>query len=132
MEGGVSSGSDDLLRLIDTTTDYAIFTLDADGLITSWNAGAERLKGYAADEIIGRHISRFYSQDDVRAGKPDRELEIAARDGQVEDEGWRVRKDGTRFWADVVVTALRSADGTLQGFGKVTRDLTQRKQGEDA
>jgi PAS domain S-box-containing protein len=113
-------------------TEYAIFTLDIDGVITSWNPGAQRLKGYTADEIIGQHFSRFYPPEDVESGKPAHLLSIAAAEGSVEDEGWRVRKDGGRFWADVVITALRTPDGELRGFGKVTRDLTDRKRNEDS
>src|SRR5206468_2072503 len=92
----------------------------------------ERLKGYRADEIIGRHFSLFYPEDDLRARKPDIELELASSQGRIEDEGWRVRADGTRFWANVVITALRDRQGTLRGFAKVTRDLTLRKKSEDA
>jgi PAS domain S-box-containing protein len=112
--------------LVEGVRDYAIFALDASGVVISWNAGAERLKGYRANEIIGKHFSTFYPADDLAHGKPALELEIAARDGRVEDEGWRVRKDGTRFWANVVVTALRDEAGALLGFAKVTRDLTER------
>jgi PAS domain S-box-containing protein len=116
--------------LVSSVRDYAIFALDVGGNIISWNAGAERIKGYAADEIIGRHFSLFYPPEDVAAGKTAWELEVAARDGRVEDEGWRIRKDGTRFWANVVITALRGDDGELVGFAKVTRDLTERRAGE--
>jgi PAS domain S-box-containing protein len=110
--------------------DYAIFMLDPNGRVVTWNAGAERIKGYAAREIIGRHFSQFYEDAEVRAGKCDRELEGAARDGRFEDEGWRVRKDGSRFWANVVITALRNPNGELAGFAKVTRDLTERRRAE--
>lgn len=113
-------------------TEYAIFTLDTDGIITSWNPGAERLKGYTRDEIIGQHFSCFYPPEAVEQGKPDQLLALAVAVGSIEDEGWRVRKDGTRFWADVVITALRGADGRLRGFGKVTKDLTDRKRNEDS
>jgi PAS domain S-box-containing protein len=118
--------------LVNSVADYAIFLLDADGLITSWNLGAERLKGYRAEEVIGRHFSLFYPVEDVRAGAPERLLGVALDDGRVENEGWRVRKDGTRFWASVVITALRGSDGTHRGFAKVTKDLTDRKRNEDA
>jgi PAS domain S-box-containing protein len=118
--------------LIESVTDYAIFALDPDGVIVTWNRGAARLKGYAADEIIGQHFSCFYPAGDLAAGKPAMELSIAAAEGRFEDEGWRIRKDGTRFWANVVLTALRRTDGRLIGFGKVTRDLTERKRVEDA
>ena len=89
-------------------------------------SGAQRLKGYQASEIVGQHFSRFYSEEDIRGGKPARELEIAERDGRVEDEGWRLRKDGSKFWANVVITALKDDTGNLMGFGKVTRDFTER------
>ena len=116
--------------VVESIRDYAIFTLDPEGHVTSWNAGAQRFKQYRADEIIGRHFSVFYTPEDVASGKPARELEVAARDGRIEDEGWRVRKDGTRFWANVVITALRE-NGRLVGFAKVTRDLTERMQNEE-
>nr|WP_162145288.1 PAS domain S-box protein [Chthoniobacter flavus] len=119
--------------LVESVKDYGIFTLDADGCVTSWNEGARRIKGYEAAEILGSHFSRFYPPEDVLAGKPERELVIAIAEGRVEDEGWRLRKDGTRFWADVVITSLwDSATGELKGFGKVTRDLTERRQAEIA
>ena len=118
--------------LVDSVLDYAIFALDATGRILSWNAGAQRLKGYRPEEIIGKHFSIFYPPEDVARGKTAIELEIATRDGRVEDEGWRVRKDGSRFWANVVITALRDPGGTLVGFAKVTRDLTERRAAEEA
>lgn len=118
--------------LLDAITDYAIFMLDNDGYVVSWNAGAERLKGYAADEIVGRHFSVFYPDQERRAGRPQRILEIARLKGRVEDEGWRVRKDGSRFWANVVVTSLRDEDGSPLGYAKVTRDLTERRAAEAA
>jgi PAS domain S-box-containing protein len=121
-----------LASLVESVTDYAIFALDVDGCVQTWNAGAERLKGYRPDEIVGQHFSAFYGQDDLDAKKPDWELAVAAADGSFEDEGWRVRKDGSLFWADVVITAIREADGQLIGFGQVTRDLTERKRAEDA
>ena len=117
--------------LVSSVVDYAIFVLDVDGRIATWNAGAERLKGYRAEEVIGRHFSIFYTEDALEDRFPDRELAIAASVGRFEDEGWRVRKDGSQFWANVVITALRDADGRLVGFGKVTRDLTERKRAED-
>ena len=116
--------------LIESVRDYAMFVLDATGHIVTWNIGAERLKGYKASEIIGSHFSRFYPPEDIESRKPWRELEIAKREGRVEDEGWRVRKDGTRFWANVIITALRDESGTLVGFAKVTRDLTERRRAE--
>jgi PAS domain S-box-containing protein len=125
----LASEGDDLFRLlVEQVKDYAIFGLDPNGIVISWNAGAENIKGYRADEIIGHHFSRFYPPDAVRSGWPKTELELATRDGRFEDEGWRVRKDGTRFWANVVFTALRDHDGRLRGFTKVTRDLTDRRR----
>ena len=112
--------------------DYAIIALDASGTIESWNAGAERLKGYTADEAIGRSFSMFYSEEDRRAGLPLQLLDAARRNGRVEHTGWRIRKDGTRFWCDVVITALTDDRGRLSGFAKVTRDLTERKELEEA
>ena len=116
--------------LVESVKDYAIFALDTAGHIISWNAGAERFKGYTEPEILGKHYSVFYPPEDAAAGKPRRLLETAIRDGRVEDEGWRVRKDGTRFWADVVITALRDETGALVGFAKVTRDLSERRAAE--
>src|ERR671933_445009 len=117
--------------LVDRVVDYAIFLLTPDGHIASWNAGAERLKGYTAEEIIGQSFEQFYPPEAPAAGRPARLLAIAEADGRVEDENWRVRKDGSRFWADVVITALRDDDGRLVGFAKVTRDLTERRLAED-
>ena len=117
--------------LVESVKDYAIFMLDATGQVVTWNAGAQRIKGYSAGEIIGKHFSVFYPIEDVIAGKCERELEIAALEGRFEDEGWRVRKDGTLFWANVVITALRDPDGTPIGFAKLTRDLTLRRQEEE-
>lgn len=124
--------SADLFRLlVESVVDYAIFLLDPTGHVRSWNAGARRIKGYEADEIIGRHFSIFYPPQDVRRGKPDYALRVAGAEGRWEDEGWRIRKDGSRFWASVVITALRDEDGALEGFAKVTRDLTERRQAEE-
>src|SRR5690349_20207161 len=126
------SESHELFRLlVANVRDYAIFMLDPTGRVATWNIGAERIKRYRADDIIGRHFSVFYPEDDVRAGKCEMELEVATREGRFEDEGWRIRSDGTRFWANVVITAIRDAAGTLVGFAKVTRDLTERKHSED-
>ncbi|HET6440531.1 MAG TPA: PAS domain-containing sensor histidine kinase [Anaeromyxobacter sp.] len=123
----------DLFRLmVECVIDYAIFMLDPGGHVSSWNVGAHRLKGYRAEEILGRHFSIFYPPEEVAAGKPEQELKEAVRDGRFEDEGWRVRQDGSRFWANVVITAMRDRDGTLRGFGKVTRDLTARRAAEEA
>jgi PAS domain S-box-containing protein len=117
--------------LVEGTKDHAIFMLDPGGRIATWNTGAERLKGYPADEIIGQHFSRFYPPEAVARGWPEEELRRAAVDGRIEDEGWRVRKDGSRFWANVVITALRDETGALRGFGKVTRDMTTRREAEE-
>jgi PAS domain S-box-containing protein len=117
--------------IVDSVKDYAIFMLGPTGHIETWNRGAELIKGYQASEVIGKRIDIFYPAEDRERGKPDYLLGLAVRDGRVEDEGWRVRKDGTRFWADVVITALRSEDGSLLGFSKVTRDLTLRRGVEE-
>jgi PAS domain S-box-containing protein len=127
------SQSEERYRLVvESVQDYAIFILDPDGCIASWNIGAQNLKGYRADEIIGQHFSRFYPEEDIQRSKPNQLLKIAAAAGRVEDEGWRVRQDGSRFWASVVITALRDEEGNLQGFSKVTRDITKNKQAEEA
>lgn len=117
--------------LVESVVDYGIFMLDPKGYVSSWNAGAERIKGYKASEIIGRHFSTFYTQEAKDRGWPEHELTVARREGRFEDEGWRVRKDGTTFWANVVITAVRDDTGRLIGFAKVTRDLTQRKRVEE-
>jgi PAS domain S-box-containing protein len=118
--------------LVDQARDYAVFVLGKDGRILSWNLGAQRLKGYAPEEIIGRHFSTFYTREAIESGWPQHELKVAAAEGRFEDEGWRVRKDGGRFWANVVITALRDEHGKLLGFSKITRDLTDRKLHEEA
>jgi PAS domain S-box-containing protein len=121
--------SDDRYRaLVESISDYAIFWLDPEGHVTSWNLGAQRFKGYTADEIVGKHFSVFYPDDARASGHPEHELEIARREGRYEEEGWRVRKDGSLFWANVVITAVWGDDGQLIGFGKVTRDFTERKE----
>ena len=117
--------------LVESVRDYAIFMLDPDGHVLTWNAGAERFKGYRADEIVGSHFSRFYPPEALARGLPAHELKEAARVGSFEDEGWRVRKDGTLFWANVVITAMRDGSGALVGYSKVTRDLTQRRNHEE-
>jgi PAS domain S-box-containing protein len=117
--------------LVEGVRDYAIFMLDATGHIMSWNSGAQLIKGYTPHEIIGRHFSLFYPPEDIRDGKPAWELQIAVAEGRYEEEGWRLRKDGSRFWANVLITALFDAQGRLQGFGKVTRDMTERKLAEE-
>ena len=116
--------------MVDAVKDYAIFMLDPQGRVSTWSAGAERIKGYKPEEIIGEHFSRFYSPEDIEGGKPDTELKIAASQGRFEDEGWRVRKNGSRFWANVVITAIRDQNGKLTGFATVTRDLTDHRKVE--
>jgi PAS domain S-box-containing protein len=118
--------------LVQGVTDYAIYMLDTEGRVTNWNTGAQRIKGYDEHEIVGEHFSRFYTEEEREAGMPAKSLETAAREGRYEREGWRVRKDGTRFWASVVIDAIRAADGTLLGFAKVTRDLTERREAQAA
>jgi PAS domain S-box-containing protein len=124
-------GSDLYRLLVDRVRDYAIFALDTTGHVLSWNEGAQRLKGWTASEIIGRHFSTFYPDYDIASGKPAFELEAAIRDGRFEDEDWRIRKDGSRMWANVIITALFDDDGTHVGFAKVTRDLTDRRAAEE-
>ena len=125
-------GEERFRLMVESVRDYAIFMLDPAGRVATWNRGAERIKGYRAEEIIGRHFSQFYPREDLDWGKPAWELRVAAQEGRFEDEGWRVRKDGTRFWANVIITALRDPEsGELVGFGKVTRDLTERKRSEE-
>ena len=124
--------AEQLRLIVEGTKDYAIFMLDPDGHIATWNAGARVLKGYEASEVLGRHLSLFYPPDVVASGWVEHELRVARDAGRFEDEGWRVRKDGTRFWANVVITALRAPDGTLRGFAKVTRDLTSRRLAEES
>lgn len=127
-----SRENDEIFRLlVEGVMDYAIFVLSPDGNIMTWNAGAERIKGYTASEIIGEHFSRFYTREAKESGWPQRELELAAAMGRLADEGWRVRKDGSHFWASVTITALRSPSGELRGFSKVTRDLTERRALEE-
>ena len=118
-------------RFIASVVDYAIYGLDTSGNVLSWNPGAQRMKGYTAEEIVGRHFSVFFTPEEVAAGKPAHELEVAARDGRFEDEDWRVRKDGSRFWANVVLSAVRNEQGEVTGFAKVTRDLTARREAEE-
>jgi two-component system, LuxR family, sensor kinase FixL len=120
-----------LKLLVESVRDYAIIMLEADGRVASWNTGAERINGYTSDEILGQNFSVFYAPEDVTASKPERELREAARLGSFEDEGWRVRKDGSRFWANVVVTAIRGPNGELKGYAKVTRDVTEKRLAEE-
>ncbi len=117
--------------LVQGVKDYAILMLDPEGRIVSWNEGAQRIKGYTAEEIIGDHFSRFYTPEDIAAGEPARGLKTAQQRGHFENEGWRVRKDGSRFWANLIITAMYGPDGELRGFSKVTRDITERKQAEE-
>src|SRR5438270_415591 len=114
------------------TKDYAVFLLDPAGNILTWNVGAERIKGYSPEEIIGHHFSIFYTPQSIESGWPAHELKVAAAEGRFEHEGWRIRKDGSRFWASVVITALRDRSGKLLGYSKITRDLTQRRLHEEA
>lgn len=117
--------------LVESVKDYAIYMLDPEGRVISWNSGAERLKQYRADEIIGKHFSCFYPSEYVKLGKPEQELRLAVTEGRFEDEGWRIRKDGSRFWANAVVTVLRDKEGNIRGFAKVTRDITERKLAQE-
>jgi PAS domain S-box-containing protein len=119
-------------HLVAGVQDYAIFLLTPDGLVKTWNAGAERIKGYSANEIIGKHFSQFYPPEAITSGWPQKELQIAQREGRFEEEGWRLRKDGSRFWTNVVITPLFAADGSLSGFLKITRDLTERRAADEA
>src|ERR1700712_4886655 len=118
-------------RLVEAVTDYAIYMLDPGGIVSSWNAGAERFKGYTADEIVGQHFSRFYTEEDRLTGLPARALGIAASTGRFESEGWRLRKDGSRLWAHVIIDPIWGDDGELLGFAKVTRDVTERKDAQE-
>ncbi|HXV22131.1 MAG TPA: PAS domain S-box protein, partial [Desulfuromonadales bacterium] len=124
---------EELFRIqVECVKDYAVFMLDARGNVLNWNAGAERLKGYRDEEIIGRHFSCFFSEEDRQAGKPAELLKSATEEGRIEDQGWRLRKDGSRFWADVIMTVLRDEKGNLRGYSKVTHDITEHKQAEEA
>jgi PAS domain S-box-containing protein len=127
-----SPPSDQFRLLVASVRDYAIFMLDPAGHVRTWNAGAQAIKGYTEAQIVGQHFSVFYTQPDRDRRHPDHELEVASREGRFEEEGWRVRRDGETFWANVVITALRDDDGTLVGFAKVTRDLTERRAAQEA
>lgn len=131
-EEALRQSSERFRSLVEEVKDYAIFMLDPGGRILSWNEGAQKIKGYAAEEIIGQHFKRFFLDEDIERGKPDEELKLAAAEGRWEEEGWRLRKDGSRFWADVVITASHDKDGTLLGFTKVTRDITEGKRAREA
>ncbi|HUY12036.1 MAG TPA: sigma 54-interacting transcriptional regulator [Terriglobia bacterium] len=125
--------SEERFRLVvESVKDYAIFMLDPEGRVSSWNLGAERIKGYQASEVLGQHFSRFYTAEDILGSKPEEGLKKATAEGRFEDEGWRVRKDGSRFWANVLITTLRDAQGRLRGFSKVVRDFTDRKRAQEA
>jgi PAS domain S-box-containing protein len=128
---GIDESSEIFRILVDSVRDYAIFVLDPEGRVLTWNQGAQALKGYSKEEIIGKHFSIFYPPEAVASRWPERELELAEKEGRFVDEGRRIRKDGTTFWASVTITALRSRDGALAGFAKVTQDLTQRRQTEE-
>lgn len=131
-EEALTKSEEQFRRLIQGVTDYAIYMLDPDGHVASWNQGAQRIKGYDPEEIIGQHFSRFYTDEDRAEGLPAKALELAAKDGRFEKEGWRVRKDGTRFWANVIIDPIRDDDGTLVGFAKVTRDITEKREAQQA
>jgi len=122
----------DLFRLlVEGIRDYAIFVLDPEGHVITWNPGAQNMKGYRREEIIGQHFSKFYPPEAVESGWPARELALAEKEGRFADEGWRVRKDGSTFWASVIISPLRAADGSLSGFAKVTQDMTERRKGDE-
>jgi len=129
-ERALRETQEEFALLVQGVTDYAIYLLDAGGHVATWNPGARRIKGYEQAEIVGEHFSRFYTEEDRAAGEPARALETAARDGRFEKEGWRVRKDGTRFWANVVIDPIRGNDGQIRGFAKITRDITERRDNE--
>jgi PAS domain S-box-containing protein len=129
-EEALRRSQEEIRLLVQSVTDYGIYKLDPEGRVATWNAGARRIKGYEPEEILGRHFSTFYTEEDRAAGEPQRALETAAREGRFEKEAWRVRKDGTRFWASIVIDPVRGADGTLQGFAKVTRDITERRDAQ--
>ncbi|HWC44182.1 MAG TPA: PAS domain S-box protein, partial [Actinomycetota bacterium] len=128
--GAGAPSADQFRLLVDAVKDYAIFLLDPEGHVVSWNAGAERIKGYRADEILGQHFSRFYEPDDVAAGLPARMLARAAKEGRIQNRGWRVRKDGGRFYAQVTLTALIDGQGQLTGYAKITQDVTAELEAE--
>jgi PAS domain S-box-containing protein len=117
--------------LVDSIRDYAIFVLDPEGNVITWNPGAQAMKGYSKDEIVGKHFSKFYRPEAIQSGWPERELALAQKEGRFADEGWRLRKDGTSFWASVIIAPLRTADGKLSGFAKITQDMTERRQTEE-
>jgi len=127
-------GGDDRDRfrlLVESITDYAVYMLDPTGIVTTWNSGAERFKGYKRSEVVGEHFSRFYTPEDRQTGLPQKALDIADREGKFEQEGWRVRKDGTRMWAHVVIDPIRTEAGELLGFAKITRDISDSKEAKE-
>src|SRR5687767_370377 len=125
----LTTDNEDMFRLVfESIQDYAIFVISPEGIVKTWNPGAEMMKGYTDDEILGQSFSRFYLPSDIEAGKPRMLLSHAARAGRVTDEGWRVRKDGSHFWASIVITALYDQQGALTGYAKITQDMTERKQ----
>ncbi|MGH9401392.1 MAG: PAS domain S-box protein [Terriglobia bacterium] len=130
-ERALRQNAEQFQLMVESVLDYAIFMLNPEGFISSWNPGAVRIKGYKASEILGKHFSAFYTPEDVQAGKPERGLKTASVEGRFEAEGWRVRKDGSRFWANVVISALRDQKGKLKGFVKITRDVTEKKKVEE-
>ena len=129
-EEAIRKSEEQYRLLVEGVRDYAIYMLDSEGKISSWNAGAERIKGYRGEEVLGKPVSLFFSKDDIERGKPEQELVVARTVGRFEGEGWRFRKDGSKFWANVVLTALNDAQGNLVGYSKVTRDISERKQVE--
>ena len=131
VEDALEASEERFRLLVEGVKDYAIFMLDSQGHIMSWNPGAERMKGYRAEEIIGKHFSIFYTEKDLRRGHPQEELRIATSEGAYEEEGIRIRKDASKFWASVLITALRDEEGTLRGFAKVVRDVTERREAEE-
>jgi PAS domain S-box-containing protein len=131
VSAGLQTTAEHFRMLVENMKDYAIIILDIDGRVSSWNPGSETILGYRSSEIIGQHFSRFFPTEEVQRGKPEMELKVATAEGRSEDEGWRVKKDGARFWSNEVITALRDQGGTLCGFGKVMRDLTERKRAEE-
>ncbi len=128
---GLQTTAEHFRMLVQNMKDYAIIILDTDGRVASWNPGSETILGYRSSEIIGQHFSRFFPSEEVQRGKPETELKVATAEGRSEDEGWRIKKDGARFWSNEVITALRDQGGALCGFGKVMRDLTERKRAEE-
>src|SRR6266566_4072614 len=130
-EESLQASEESFRHMVEGVKDYAIFMVDLDGRVITWNSGAEHMKGYSRQEILGRQFSLFYEQCDVESGKPEHGLKEAAATGRFEDEGWLVRKDGSRFWANVIITALKDEAGKLQSFVKVTRDMSERKRAEE-